>query len=150
VAEQRFVTYYRVSTNRQGRSGLGLDAQREAVRLFLAARPAIVIAEFVEVESGSKDDRPKLQEAIAACQRSKATLLIAKLDRLARSVAFVAGLMDGDTEFVAVDMPTPAGSFCTSWRQWRNMSDRSSASGPGPPWPPQKCAAFVWGAMARY
>jgi DNA invertase Pin-like site-specific DNA recombinase len=107
VSEQRFVTYYRVSTDRQGRSGLGLDAQREAVRQFLAARPAIatVIAEFVEVESGGRDDRPKLLEALAACQRAKATLLIAKLDRLARSVSFVAGLMDGDVDFVAVDMP---------------------------------------------
>jgi DNA invertase Pin-like site-specific DNA recombinase len=94
-----------VSTDRQGRSGLGLDAQREAVRQFLAARPAAVIAEFVEVESGSRDDRPKLLEALAACQRTKATLLIAKLDRLARSVSFVAGLMDGDVDFVAVDMP---------------------------------------------
>jgi DNA invertase Pin-like site-specific DNA recombinase len=99
------VTYYRVSTDKQGRSGLGLDAQRDAVSQFLAARPAAVIAEFVEVESGGKDDRPKLQEALAACRAGKATLLIAKLDRLARSVSFVAGLMDGDTDFVAVDMP---------------------------------------------
>lgn len=103
--KQRFVTYYRVSTDRQGRSGLGLDAQREAVSQFLAARSTTVVAEFVEVESGAKDSRPKLREALDACQRSKATLLIAKLDRLARSVVFVAGLMDGDTEFVAVDMP---------------------------------------------
>jgi DNA invertase Pin-like site-specific DNA recombinase len=105
MAEQRFVTYYRVSTDKQGRSGLGLDAQRETVSQFLVARSATVIAEFVEVESGGKDDRPKLREALDACQRGRATLLIAKLDRLARSVAFVAGLMDGDTEFVAVDMP---------------------------------------------
>lgn len=105
MSEQRFVTYYRVSTDRQGRSGLGLDAQREAVSQFLAARAATVIAEFVEVESGGKDDRPKLREALDACQRGKATLLIAKLDRLARSVSFVAGLMDGDVDFVAVDMP---------------------------------------------
>jgi DNA invertase Pin-like site-specific DNA recombinase len=105
VPEQRFIAYFRVSTDRQGRSGLGLDAQREAVRQFLTARPAAVIAEFVEVESGGKDDRPKLLEALAACQRTKATLLIAKLDRLARSVSFVAGLMDGDVDFVAVDLP---------------------------------------------
>jgi DNA invertase Pin-like site-specific DNA recombinase len=63
------------------------------------------MAEFVEVESGGKDDRPKLQDALTACRASKAALLIAKLDRLARSVSFVSGLMDGDTEFVAVDMP---------------------------------------------
>ena len=105
MAEQRYVTYYRVSTDKQGRSGLGLDAQRDAVSQFLAARAATVVAEFVEVESGSKDDRPKLLAALAACQRTRATLLIAKLDRLARSVSFVAGLMDGDVDFVAVDMP---------------------------------------------
>ena len=105
AAELRFVTYYRVSTDRQGRSGLGLDAQREAVSQFLAGRTATVIAEFVEVESGGKDDRPKLKEALTACQRGKATLLIAKLDRLARSVAFIANLMDSNTEFIACDMP---------------------------------------------
>lgn len=105
MAEQRFVTYFRVSTDKQGRSGLGLDAQREAVSQFLAMRTASVIAEFTEIESGRKDDRPKLKEALAICQRSKATLLIAKLDRLARSVSFVAGLMDGDTDFLALDLP---------------------------------------------
>ncbi len=105
MAEPRFVTYFRVSTDRQGRSGLGLDAQREAVSQFLVGRGATIVAEFVEVESGGKDDRPKLKEALAACQRGKATLLIAKLDRLARSVAFIANLMDSNTDFVACDMP---------------------------------------------
>jgi DNA invertase Pin-like site-specific DNA recombinase len=105
MTDARYITYYRVSTDRQGRSGLGLDAQRETVRQFLAGRTTSVIAEFVEVESGGRDDRPKLREALAACRAGKATLLIAKLDRLARSVSFVAGLMDGDTDFVAVDMP---------------------------------------------
>jgi len=105
VTEQRYVTYFRVSTDRQGRSGLGLEAQREAVRQFLAMRTATIIAEYVEIESGGRDDRPKLLEALAACHRTKTTLLIAKLDRLARSVSFVAGLMDGDVDFVAVDMP---------------------------------------------
>ena len=105
MVEQRFVTYYRVSTDKQGRSGLGLQAQREAVSQFLAALPGAVIAEFVEIESGGRDDRPKLREALEVCRVSKARLLIAKLDRLARSVAFIANLMDGDTDFVAVDMP---------------------------------------------
>lgn len=105
MAEQRYVTYFRVSTDRQGRSGLGLDAQREAVSQFLVGRTAIIVAEFVEVESGGKDDRPKLKEALAACQRGKATLLIAKLDRLARSVIFIANLMDSNIDFVACDMP---------------------------------------------
>jgi DNA invertase Pin-like site-specific DNA recombinase len=101
----RFVAYYRVSTDQQGRSGLGLDAQREAVGQFLAGRQAEAVSEFVEIESGGKDDRPKLKEALAACRQFKATLLIAKLDRLARSVAFIANLMDGNTDFVACDMP---------------------------------------------
>ncbi len=105
MAEQRFIAYYRVSTDRQGRSGLGLDAQRESVGQFLAGRAATVIAEFVEIESGGKSDRPKLRDALDACQREKATLLIAKLDRLARSVAFIANLMEAGTEFVAVDNP---------------------------------------------
>jgi DNA invertase Pin-like site-specific DNA recombinase len=105
MTEQRFVAYYRVSTDRQGRSGLGLEAQQEAVSQFLAGRNASVLCTFVEVESGGRDDRPQLREAIAACQRGKAILLIAKLDRLARSVAFIANLMDGNTEFIACDMP---------------------------------------------
>jgi DNA invertase Pin-like site-specific DNA recombinase len=105
VAEQRFITYYRVSTDRQGRSGLGLEAQREAVSQFLAGRAATVIAEHVEIESGGKSERPKLREALDACQREKATLLIAKLDRLARSVAFISALMEAKTNFLAVDMP---------------------------------------------
>lgn len=105
MTQQCYVAYYRVSTGRQGRSGLGLDAQRQAVNQFLGASTTTIIAEFVEVESGGRDERPKLQEALLVCQRTKATLLIAKLDRLARSVSFVAGLMDGNVDFVAVDMP---------------------------------------------
>jgi len=102
---ERFVAYYRVSTDRQGRSGLGLDAQREAVGQFLAGHNAEAVSEFVEIESGGRDDRPKLKDALAACRQHRATLLIAKLDRLARSVAFIANLMDGNTDFVACDMP---------------------------------------------
>ena len=105
MSDERFVTYFRVSTDKQGRSGLGLEAQQEAVRQFLAGRSAIVIAEFVEIESGSKSDRPKLKEALAVCHRERATLLIAKLDRLARSVAVISALMESKTNFVAVDMP---------------------------------------------
>lgn len=99
-----FVAYYRVSTDRQGASGLGLEAQRRAVADFAAGRGGI-LAEFTEVESGRKNDRPELREALAACQRSRALLVIAKLDRLARNVAFIAGLMESGVEFVAVDMP---------------------------------------------
>jgi DNA invertase Pin-like site-specific DNA recombinase len=103
---RRFIVYLSVSTDRQGRSGLGLDAQREAVRQYLASTPGEVLAEYLEVESGKRDDRPRLQEALRTCQRAKATLLIAKLDRLARSVSFVASLMDGAVDFIATDMPT--------------------------------------------
>ena len=98
------VAYYRVSTDRQGQSGLGLEAQRRAVADFAAGRGGI-LAEFTEVESGRRNDRPELRAAITACQRERAILVIAKLDRLARNVAFIAGLMESGVEFVAVDMP---------------------------------------------
>jgi DNA invertase Pin-like site-specific DNA recombinase len=101
---QNHIAYYRVSTDRQGRSGLGLDAQRHAVALYLAGRGELV-AEFTEVETGKKSDRPQLAAALAECRRLKATLLIAKLDRLARNVYFVSGLMESGVDFVAVDMP---------------------------------------------
>jgi hypothetical protein len=91
----RHVAYYRVSTDRQGRSGLGLDAQREAVRVFLADKGWPPVAEFVEVESGKRKDRPELERAMEACRLYKATLVIAKLDRLARNVAFVSTLVVG-------------------------------------------------------
>lgn len=99
-----FVAYYRVSTARQGQSGLGLDAQRSAVAGFLAGRGDL-LAEFTEVESGRKNDRPQLSAALNLCRRKRAVLVIAKLDRLARNVAFVARLMESGAEFVAVDNP---------------------------------------------
>ena len=99
----KFITYYRVSTARQGRSGLGLEAQKSAVATYLAGRE--VISEFTEVESGTKNDRPQLAAALAACRVHKAVLVIAKLDRLARNVAFVANLMDAGVDFEAVDFP---------------------------------------------
>ncbi len=98
------VAYYRVSTDRQGQSGLGLDAQRSAVAAFVAGRGGF-IAEFTEVESGRRNDRPELHRALDLCRERRATLVIAKLDRLARSVSFIANLMDSGVEFVAVDMP---------------------------------------------
>jgi DNA invertase Pin-like site-specific DNA recombinase len=97
----KYVAYYRVSTAKQGQSGLGLEAQREAVTRFGGQ----VVAEFTEVESGKKSDRTQLAQAIALCRVHKARLLIAKLDRLARNVAFVATLMNSDVKFVACDMP---------------------------------------------
>lgn len=107
MASGKFVTYYRVSTQRQGASGLGMDAQREAVRKFLNGGVWDVVGEFVEVESGRKTDeqRPELAKALAECKRHGAVLLVAKLDRLARSVHFVSGLMRAGVKFVAVDLP---------------------------------------------
>src|SRR3954451_12613838 len=106
MADGRFVAYYRVSTDRQGRSGLGLDAQRAAVADYLNGGNWQLVAEFTEVESGRKNDRPELAKALTACRRIGAPLVIAKLDRLARNVAFVSNLMESGVEFTAVDFPT--------------------------------------------
>lgn len=100
-----FVAYYRVSTDRQGRSGLGLEAQQEAVEGYAAREGVQIVASFTEVESGARKDRPELAEALALCKRRQATLLIAKLDRLARNVHFISGLMESRVEFVAADNP---------------------------------------------
>jgi DNA invertase Pin-like site-specific DNA recombinase len=102
----RFVGYFRVSTARQGRSGLGLEAQQEAVRQYLASVSGTLVAEFTEVETGKRNARPELTKALAACKRLKAKLVIAKLDRLSRNVAFLSAMMDGNTEFIACDYPT--------------------------------------------
>ncbi len=101
---RHFVAYFRVSTDKQGKSGLGLEAQRAAVCAYVA-RHGEFVAEFTEIESGNRKDRPQLHEALALCRRRKATLLIARLDRLARNVAFISNLMDSRVDFVAVDMP---------------------------------------------
>ena len=101
----KFVAYFRVSTDKQGRSGLGLEAQREAVLAFLNGGKWALVAEFVEVESGKRNDRPQLTAALAACKKHKAKLVIAKLDRLSRNLAFIAALMESGVEFVAVDNP---------------------------------------------
>ena len=101
----RFVAYYRVSTDRQGKSGLGLDAQRTSVMDYLNGGAWELVADFVEVESGKHSDRPMLAQALAACRKQKAKLVIAKLDRLSRSLAFIATLMEAGIEFVAVDNP---------------------------------------------
>lgn len=104
-----YVAYYRVSTARQGESGLGEEAQRESVRRFLSSQHAGAgqpVAEYREIESGKRStNRPQLLAALAECKRLKATLVIAKLDRLARNVHFISGLMESGIEFVAVDMP---------------------------------------------
>jgi DNA invertase Pin-like site-specific DNA recombinase len=102
---RRFVAYYRVSTDRQGKSGLGLEAQQRAVMDYLNGGAWELVAEFTEVESGKRSDRPALAQALEACRRYKAKLVIAKLDRLSRNLAFIATLMDSGVEFVAVDNP---------------------------------------------
>lgn len=100
----KYIAYYRVSTKRQGESGLGLKAQKQSVESYLS--PELIDAEFIEVESGTaKGYRPKLAEAIQLCKKHDATLVIAKLDRLARNVSFVSSLMDSKVKFLAVDNP---------------------------------------------
>ena len=107
-----FVAYYRVSTDRQGESGLGLDAQRKAVRDFLDGGSWGLIHEFTEIESGKRtDNRPQLAAALDACRKRKATLIIAKLDRLSRNVAFIAALLDSNVRFKCADMPEADRTF---------------------------------------
>ena len=101
----RFVAYYRVSTTKQGINGLGMDAQRDAVARFLSGGQGSLQAEFAEVESGKRKDRPELAKAVGQCRKQGATLLIAKLDRLARNAAFLLNLRDSGVDFIAVDMP---------------------------------------------
>lgn len=102
----RAIAYYRVSTARQGQSGLGLQAQRASVENYALRNRLEISAEFTEVETGTrKRQRPVIQEAIAAAKEQDALLLIAKLDRLARNVAFISSLQESGVEFVAVDMP---------------------------------------------
>lgn len=100
----RYVAYFRVSTVRQGQSGLGLEAQQAAVRNFVGSEASIV-AEYTEIESGRKNSRPQLQAAIERAKQANAVLLVAKLDRLARNVAFLATLMESHVRFKAVDLP---------------------------------------------
>jgi len=100
----KFIAYYRVSTKRQGESKLGLMAQKEAVERFIS--PDLIDKEFVEVETGTnKKHRPILNEALELCKKHDATLIIAKLDRLTRNVAFVSSLIDSKVKFKAVDNP---------------------------------------------
>jgi DNA invertase Pin-like site-specific DNA recombinase len=100
-----YIAYYRVSTDRQGQSGLGLEAQEDAVHNFAERNDGRIIATYQEVETGKRKDRPELQKAVAHARRAKATLLVAKLDRLARNVAFTSTLMESGADFLAVDNP---------------------------------------------
>lgn len=103
MTETKHVAYLRVSTQKQGYSGLGLEAQREIIHNYL--RDTTPISEYVEVESGRKSDRPKLKEALSQCRKESATLIVAKLDRLARSVSFLSNLLESDVEIIFCDFP---------------------------------------------
>ena len=100
-----FVGYYRVSTASQGASGLGIEGQQEAVNRFASSRDGTIVEEFIEVESGKLDARPELCKALAVCRLKNATLLVAKLDRLSRNVAFLSKMMESKVKFIACDNP---------------------------------------------
>ena len=126
-----YVAYYRVSTQRQGQSGLGLEAQQSAVKTFI--KDAELVAEFTEVESGRKNDRPQLAAALALAKSKKATFVIAKLDRLARNVHFISGLLESGVQFVAADMPEADRTFlqmAAVFAEWeaRKISERTKAA----------------------
>jgi DNA invertase Pin-like site-specific DNA recombinase len=114
MANGKFVSYLRVSSSRQGKSGLGLEAQREAVDNYLNGGSWQLVDEFVEVESGRSNERPKLAEALALCRAHRAALVVANVSRLTRSVAFLSKLLEASVEIRFVDLPKiegPAGKF---------------------------------------
>ena len=127
----KFVAYYRVSTDRQGMSGLGLDAQRAAVAKHIGQ--AELVAEFTEVESGRKNDREQLALALSLAKRTKSILVIAKLDRLARNVHFISGLLESGVPFVCADMPEADRTFLQMMAVFaeleaRKISERTKAA----------------------
>jgi DNA invertase Pin-like site-specific DNA recombinase len=103
---KKAITYYRVSTGRQAASGLGIDAQIKAVKDFATANNYALEDEYIEIESGKNNHRPVLEKALLQCKRRQATLLVAKLDRMSRSVTFIASMMESGVEFKAVDVPS--------------------------------------------
>ena len=107
---KKAVAYYRVSTERQGQSGLGLDAQKKSVTDFSKANGYELYYEFIEIETGKRNNRPVLAEALAWCKEKDATLLIAKLDRLGRNLRFITAIQESGVDFTAVDNPN-AGKF---------------------------------------
>lgn len=127
-----YVVYYRVSTERQGRSGLGLDAQRSMVERFVQPTDSLIAA-FTEVESGKRDDRPELWKAIALVKKRKAKLLIPKLDRFSRKVSFISGIIDQGVELVVCEYPNVSTFFlhllaCFAEEERRQISDRTRAA----------------------
>jgi DNA invertase Pin-like site-specific DNA recombinase len=128
----KYIAYYRVSTEHQGSNGNGIHAQRKAVEDYLNGGRWKLVAEFTEVESGKRNDRPELEKALAACKKHRAKLVIAKLDRLSRNVHFISGLMERKVDFVACDMPS-ANAFminiyaAVAQEERRMISDRTKA-----------------------
>jgi DNA invertase Pin-like site-specific DNA recombinase len=127
-----FVAYFRVSTDHQGLDGNGIAAQRKAVADYMNGGRWNLVAEFTEVESGKRSDRPQLAAALDTCKRHRAKLVIAKLDRLSRNVHFISGLMERKVDFVACDMPS-ANAFminiyaAVAQEERRMISDRTKA-----------------------
>jgi len=105
IYRMKAIAYYRVSSQQQGRSGLGLDAQRKIANDYASAHNYQLINELTDIESGKKDNRPALQQALAECKKHKAMLIIAKLDRLSRDLHFITGIMKAKIEFVCCDNP---------------------------------------------
>ena len=133
MADGKFISYLRVSTDKQGRSGLGIEAQRKAVTDFLNGGNWQLIEEFEEHESGKRNDRPALAAVLEACRKQKATLVIAKLDRLSRNVHFLSGLLESRVDFVCSDMPEADRAFlqmAAVFAEWeaRKISERTSAA----------------------
>src|SRR3989442_11839885 len=143
---KRFVAYYRVSTAKQGINGLGMDAQKSAVQTFLNGDRSRLIAEFSEVESGKRNHRPHLEKATALCRKTKARLLIAKLDSLARNAALTLALRDSRIDFVCCDMPAAdrftIGLFALLVEKEREMISERTKAGP-----PQ--SRVVWTGRGR-
>ncbi len=133
ASNKQYVAYFRVSTQRQGTSGLGLEAQRKAVIDYINGNGSKVLAEYTEVESGKRWSRPELGKALAHCKKHRATLVIAKLDRLARNVHFISGLIESRVDFVAADMPEADRAFlqmAAVFAEWegRKISERTKAA----------------------
>jgi DNA invertase Pin-like site-specific DNA recombinase len=133
MTKGNFVAYYRVSTQRQGKSGLGLSDQRNVVGDYLNGGSGSLVGEFTEVESGRKKGRPQLRLALAQCRKQKAVLAIAKLDRLARNVLFISTLLESNVRFVAVDMPEADTAFlqmAAVFAEWeaKKIGERTKAA----------------------
>jgi DNA invertase Pin-like site-specific DNA recombinase len=132
----KFVAYYRVSTQRQGQSGLGLEAQQQAVRTFLNGGKWDLIGEFTEIESGTRrklKKRPMLESALELCRKQKATLVLAKLDRLARDVQFISTLLNSPVKFICADSPEADRTFLQMMAVFaeyeaRKISERTTAA----------------------